>query len=66
MFIGLCCLLAPQSIRALGDDMLSETLEAVQVCPSPESGCQQKSCLEMCLDEVVDPLDCSDYCNQSV
>jgi|LakMenEpi03Aug12_release.lakeMendotaPanAssembly.Ray.scaffolds.fasta_scaffold722577_1 hypothetical protein len=47
------------------DDSLSDTLEAVTVCPSEEMGCQKKSCLEMCLDEEEDPLDCAEYCNQS-
>lgn len=47
------------------EDSITDTLEAVTVCPSEEMGCQKKSCLEMCLDEDEAPLDCEEYCNQS-
>lgn len=40
-------------------------LEEISVCAKETPGCRRESCLDICVEQEADPMECPALCNQS-
>lgn len=45
-------------------DLQDFDLDTISVCPADAPSCPKESCLDICVEQMEDPMDCPYLCNQ--
>lgn len=65
--IALIITLSPLAIAGhVPPDVEDFDLDTISICAPEQSSCPPSTCLEICIEQGLDPMDCPYLCNQAV